>query len=46
MAEAMTRTTLENAWRHKIGPLLDEYFFDQPDTANSFTVERFWPDVS
>ena len=46
MAEKMTRTRLENVWRHKVGPLLDEYFFDQPETANAFTVERFWPDAS
>ena len=42
MADGFDRRALERAWRHKIGPLIQEYFFDQPETARSFTVDRFW----
>jgi 5-methylcytosine-specific restriction enzyme B len=43
MVDGFDRLGLERAWRHKIGPLIQEYFFDQPDTARAFTIERFWP---
>ncbi len=31
--------------RHKIGPLIEEYFFDQPDIADQYRLERFWPSL-
>ena len=43
MVDGFNRQGLERAWRHKIGPLIHEYFFDQPDTARAFTIDRFWP---
>lgn len=30
-------------WDRKIYPLIEEYFFDQPDIAKAFSVDRFWP---
>jgi 5-methylcytosine-specific restriction protein B len=33
-------------WERKIGPLLDEYFFDRPDLASSFKVSHYWPSVA
>ena len=38
----MTRDRLAQIWRRKIGPLISEYFFDQPDRAASFIPSRFW----
>ena len=34
---------LGQIWRRKIFPLIEEFFFDQPDLAREFTLERFWP---
>lgn len=44
MHKHMTRARLNAIWRRKIGPLIEEYFFDQPDLATEFKVERFWPE--
>lgn len=33
---------LRNAWRRRIFPLIEEYFFDQPDVLGEFALERFW----
>jgi 5-methylcytosine-specific restriction protein B len=35
MTEHMTPTILWRTWRQKIGPLLEEYFFDQPGLDGS-----------
>lgn len=43
MSSPMTPQELERAWKRKVGPLIEEYFFDQPDLAREFTLERFWP---
>lgn len=37
---------LLKVWRRKIGPLIEEYFFDQPDVAAEFSPERYWPEAS
>lgn len=34
---------LERTWKRQIRPLIDEYFFDQPDLADEFQLESFWP---
>jgi 5-methylcytosine-specific restriction endonuclease McrBC GTP-binding regulatory subunit McrB len=46
MTDPMNATRLRHVWTHKIGPLIEEYFFDQPDAAAEFSVERFWPSVA
>ena len=45
MQNPLTRARLRQIWDRKIGPLIEEYFFDQPDLANQFTLERFWPEA-
>jgi hypothetical protein len=45
MCDSMTPDVLSHVWRHKIFPVIEEYFFDQPDMAKTFTVGRFWPGV-
>ena len=34
---------LRRNWDRQIRPLIDEYFFDQPDVANTYTLDAFWP---
>ena len=43
MASPMTPQELQRVWTRKVGPLIEEYFFDQPDIAREFTLERYWP---
>jgi len=43
MKKALDRKMFEAIWHRKIHPLIEEYFFDQPDKAKEFTIERFWP---
>lgn len=45
MANPMTPTRLLEVWRRKIGPLIDEYFFDLPDLAAAYQPNRFWPSL-
>lgn len=45
MNDRMTPDRLRAVWTRKIGPLLEEYFFDQEDLAAEFTLARFWPEV-
>ena len=45
MSKVMTKDLLRKIWRHRLGPLIDEYFFDQPDVAANFAAERFWSGV-
>ena len=42
MADEMTWTLLGEVWARKIGPLIEEYFFDQPDVAQEFAMEGFF----
>lgn len=46
MHEPMTADFLRVAWQRRIGPLLEEYFFDQPDVAAEFKVEKYWPSLA
>jgi hypothetical protein len=43
--EGMDAARLRRIWRRKIGPLIEEYFFDEPDVAAEFTPGRFWPEA-
>jgi len=38
-----TQRHLRSVWDRQIHPLLEEYFFDQPELVDEYTVERFWP---
>src|SRR4029434_10389659 len=42
MAGTMTPNRLRHTWDHKIQPLIEEYFFDQPDVAATFQAGEFW----
>ena len=46
MHSEMNGARLRRVWERKIFPLLEEYFFDQPDLASDYTYHRFWPDVA
>jgi 5-methylcytosine-specific restriction endonuclease McrBC GTP-binding regulatory subunit McrB len=46
MAPSMTSSFLRHTWRHKIYPLIEEYFFDRPDLAADFSVEKFWASLA
>ena len=44
MGEDFGRADLRRTWDRQVKPLIDEYFFDQPDIAESFSIENFWPE--
>jgi 5-methylcytosine-specific restriction endonuclease McrBC GTP-binding regulatory subunit McrB len=44
MVDPLTRDRRGQIWHRKLQPLIEEYFFDQPDVADTFTLERFWPE--
>ena len=46
MRPTMTPDALQRVWRRKIAPLLEEYFFDQPDLVTSFDPAAFWPELA
>jgi len=41
----MTADVLRDIWKQEIHPLIEDYFFDQPDKADSYTFESFWPNA-
>jgi hypothetical protein len=43
MAGEMTSSVLRRVWERKVSPLIEEYFFDAPDLAREFTLQRYWP---
>lgn len=43
MKRDLTSDDLREVWERRIFPLIEEYFFDQPDLARDYTFERFWP---
>ena len=45
MGETFARSDLERVWKRQILPLVEEYFFDQPDIVETFTLQNFWPDA-
>lgn len=46
MREQMDARTLRQVWIRRVFPLIEEYFFDQPDLAKEFRLEAFWPAVN
>jgi 5-methylcytosine-specific restriction enzyme B len=46
MKDPMTARSLERVWKRQIQPLIEEYFFDQPNIAQEFALEQFWPSLS
>jgi hypothetical protein len=45
MDSEMTVAKLKKTWAQQIKPLIDDYFFDQPDVAKEFVFHTFWPNV-
>ena len=45
MRPQMDSTALRRVWQRKVFPLIEEFFFDQPDLAKEFSIEKFWPSV-
>ena len=45
MSEHLTAERLKATWQRKTGPLIEEYFFDQPDVASTFVAGAFWPEL-
>jgi hypothetical protein len=43
MAKHFSHRDLGRTWLRQIRPLIDEYFFDQPDLVQQFDLPMFWP---
>jgi 5-methylcytosine-specific restriction enzyme B len=43
MDSAFSHEALRRTWRRQIQPLIEDYFFDQPDVAAEFTLKKYWP---
>jgi len=46
MTAVMTPKRLCAIWKRKVHPLIQEYFFDQPDKVDGFKAETFWPSIA
>ncbi len=46
MAPKFDAAALRRTWNHQLAPLIEDYFFDQPDVAASYTLDKFWPSVA
>ena len=45
MQPGFDATELRRVWERQIFPLIEEYFFDQPDIAQEFVLKDLWPSV-
>lgn len=46
MSDGFTSSKLRHVWYRQLQPLIEEYFFDQPDVAATFKLEDLWPSTS
>jgi 5-methylcytosine-specific restriction enzyme B len=46
MRDTLTPLQVKRTWQRQIFPLIEEYFFDQPDLAELFALETFWPSAA
>jgi AAA domain (dynein-related subfamily)/EVE domain len=46
MRSPMTPDHLRRVWKRQVKPLIEEYFFDQPDQAELFVLQDLWPSLS
>jgi hypothetical protein len=46
MHAALTPERLNQIWARQLLPLIEEYFFDQPDLALTYIAEELWPSLS
>ena len=42
MADEMSSARLKHIWKRKLAPLIEEYFFDQPDIAETFVFDEYF----
>ena len=42
MNDSFTHKRLKQVWDRQLKPLIEEYFFDQPDIASEYEVGAFW----
>jgi 5-methylcytosine-specific restriction endonuclease McrBC GTP-binding regulatory subunit McrB len=45
MKDELTAKDLRRIWLRQIFPLIEDYFFDQPDIIEKFTRDKYWPDT-
>lgn len=43
MKDGIDRGMLRAIWDRKIFPLIEEYFFDEPDIVKEYAFEKYWP---
>lgn len=43
MQRSMDAAVLRRIWQRRVFPLIEEFFFDQPELLKDLAVERFWP---
>ena len=43
MKDGLDYSMLRSVWKRKIKPLINEYFFDESDIADTFVFEKYWP---
>ena len=43
MGPPLSRERLEAIWARQLFPLIEEYFFDQPNIAEQFSFAKYWP---
>ena len=43
MSKSFDAEALRRTWRRQIAPLLEDYFFDQPDVLAELTMKKYWP---
>lgn len=42
MRDPMTEDALQRVWELQVGPIIEEYFLDQPDLGAQFTYEKYF----
>lgn len=46
MRNDMSPKVLREVWMRKLLPLIEEYYYDQPDGIGSLSVNQLWPDYA
>jgi 5-methylcytosine-specific restriction protein B len=42
MKDPMTEDVLRRVWDFQVGPIIEEYFLDQPDIGSTFTFDKYF----
>lgn len=43
VSDVMDLSVLHGVWDHELLPLIEDYFFDQPDKVSEYSFDSFWP---